>query len=174
MSNSKRVKPEINMIKMENLDDVDKAMRRIRDMRAMMTKMDLEAQKGIDAIKNSVAKKAKPIVDKVEALENGVLAYAEYDKDILFAKKKTVELNFGFIGFRKSSKISVKQTTVEKLESKGFKDAVIVKKSPNKEMLAQWTDDRLKLVDAKRITEDSFWYEVKEEEVTKNIKNEKK
>lgn len=174
MTNSKRVKPEINMIKMNNLDEVDKAMHRIQDLKAGMTRMDLDAQKKIDDIRNVVGKKAKPIVEKMEALENGILAYAEYDKDKLFSKVKTIELIFGSIGFRKSTKIGIKKTTVEKLEKHGFKNAVIVKKTPNKEVLSQWSDDKLKLVDAIRTVEDNFWYEVKEEEVTKNIKNEKK
>ena len=174
MSKSERVKPEINMVKMNNLGEVNQAMRRIRDMKAAMTRMDLEAQGKIDVIKNQVAKKAKPLIEKLESLENGILAYAEYDKDNLFKKIKTLELTFGFIGFRKSTKIRVKQTTVQKLKEHGFKNAIIVKESPNKEILSQWGDDKLKIVDAKRITEDNFWYEVKEEGISKKVKTENK
>jgi len=35
----------------------------------------------------------------------------------------------------------------------------------NKDELAQWTDEKLALVDARRVEKDTFWYEVAEQEI---------
>lgn len=174
MSKNKRVKPEVNMQKMKDLNDVNLAMRRIRDLKAKMTKMDIEAQEKINKVRAEVEAKAKPMLQEIEPLQNGILAFAEYNKNELFKTKKTIDLNFGQIGFRKSTKISIKNSTLGLLQHFHFTKAINIKKSVDKEALSKWTDTKLDKVNAKRITEDSFWYEVKEEEVTKNIKNEKK
>lgn len=169
---TKRVKPEINMKKMKDLSDVNLAMRHIRDLKAEMTKMDIEAQEKINKIKAEIEKKAKPMLKEIEPLENGILAFAEYNKEELFRVKKTIDLNFGQIGFRQTTKISIKKTTVEKLEILGFMDAILIKKSANKKYLSKWNDEMLKKVDAIRKVEDNFWYETIESDITEKVKNE--
>jgi phage host-nuclease inhibitor protein Gam len=174
MSKGKRVKPEINMMKMENLDAVNAAMGKIRGFRAEIRTIESETQERINSIKERAAKRVKRLLENIEPLENGILAYAEYNRDELFRSKKTIDLIFGRLGFRKSSKISIKQTTLGLLKKFGFKKAVIVKETVNKDVLKLYTDQQLKKVDATRIVEDSFWYEVKEEDISEQVKNEKK
>jgi len=167
MAKSKRVKPQ-NLVKLSNLSEIDDALFEIAQLRTKLKLIDAEAEEQINKIKERAAKQAESIKNRIEQLANGIFAYAEYNKDELFEKKKTIELNFGFIGYRKSTKISVKKTTVEKLKEMGMLEHIIVKESPNKETLAQLPDEILKQVDAKRVVEDNFWYEVKEEEITQN------
>ncbi len=165
MAKTRRVKPQ-KIIHMRDLGDVDNALLRIAQLKLGLKRIDADAEEAINGIKEQAAKQAKPLLEEIEKLENGIFAFSEYSKDQIFQKKKTVELNFGFIGYRKSTKISVKKSTLDKLKEMGLSEAIIVKESPNKEILATFSDAILKQVDARRIIEEKFWYEVKEEEVT--------
>jgi len=171
MAKSKRVKPQ-NIVPLKNLNQVDDALFKIAQMRTKLKRIDAEAEEQINAIREKAAKEAEPLKAEIEKLENGIFAFSEYHKSELFDKKKTVELTFGFIGYRKSTKISVKKTTVEKLKEMGLLDAIIIKESPNKEVLSQYPDEILKQADAKRVVEEKFWYEVKEEEITQKAPQE--
>ena len=91
--------------------------------------------------------------------------YSEYNKEELFKDKKTIELTFGQFGFRQSTSISVKKNTLDLLKEHGFREAIKVKESVNKDILRDWSDERLALVNAKRVVKDSFWVEVKENPV---------
>lgn len=173
MSKSKRVKPEINIKKMKDLGDVNSAMLKIRDIKAEIEQKELEAQEKINDIKEKVAKKVKPLLAKIEPLENGILAFAEYNKDELFTKKRTVDLTFGQIGYRKSSKISIKKTTLKLLKKFKLRKAIRVKQTVDKEAMKNWSDIKLKKVNAKRVTEDSFWYEINKEKISEQVENER-
>lgn len=173
MSKTERVKPEIDMKKMGSLIDVNKAMHTIQDLKAEIENKELEAEKKINSTREKVAKQVKPLLQKIKPLENGILAYAEYNKDELFEKKKTVDLMFGKLGFRKSTKISIKKTTLGLLKKFRFKDAINLKEIVNKETLSNWPNTQLEKVDAQRIVEDKFWYEVKREQVAEKVKSEK-
>jgi phage host-nuclease inhibitor protein Gam len=162
-----RRKPD-NLKPVKTMQEVDDALFQIAQYRIKLKKIDAEAEAQINIIKENAAREAEPIKAEIEKLENGIFAFAEFNKDDLFSKKKSVELNFGLLGYRKSTKISIKKTTLEKLKAAGLLDAIIVRESPNKEVLATYPDETLKAVDAKRITEDNFWYEVKETAVTQH------
>lgn len=172
MTRSRRVKPEVNMQKMNDLVEVNEAMKTIRDLKAQIKRFELQAEEKVSQIKQRLSKQLKPLLQKIEPLENGILAFAEYDKDELFKKKKTIDLVFGLIGFRKSTKISIKKTTLGLLKKLKLKSAIKIKETVNKEAMKDFTDAMLKKVDAERTSEDNFWYEVKEIEVSKEMKNE--
>jgi len=169
---SKRVKPEVNMQKMNDLVEVNEAMKTIRDLKAQIKRFELQAEEKVNEIKQRLSRQLKPLLEKIEPLENGILAFAEYNKDELFKKKKTIDLVFGLIGFRKSTKISIKKTTLELLKKLKFKNAIKVTKTVNKEALKDFTNAMLKKVAAERTSQDHFWYEIKEIEVSKEMKNE--
>lgn len=55
--------------------------------------------------------------------------------------------------------------TLEKLREYGFTDAIRTKDEVNKEAMAGWPDERLELVGMKRRHLDTFFIEIKVEEV---------
>lgn len=145
----------------------DQALFEIAQLRTRLKLIDAEAEEKINRIKENAAAAAAPIKEQISALEQALFFFTEENKFDLFSKnKKTVELTFGFIGMRKSSKITVKKTTVEKLKEMELFDAIIIKETPNKDVLATYDDAILKQVDAKRVVQDTPWYEVKEEDIT--------
>ncbi|GAB4327429.1 MAG: hypothetical protein Kow0037_00980 [Calditrichia bacterium] len=170
MVKSKRVKPK-EIKPLRDLSEADDALFRIAQLRLELKRIDAEAETAINEIKEKAGREAQPILEEIKRLENGVFAFSEYNRDMLFLNKKTIELNFGFLGYRKGrDRITVKKTTVDKLKALGRMDAIIVKESANKEVLITFPDELLRQVDAKRVKgKDEFWYEVKEEAVTENI-----
>ena len=81
---------------------------------------------------------------------------------------KTINLSYGNIGFRLSTKVSVKKTTLELLK-KLFPQGLRIKEEIDKEELKTWDDSQLAQVDAAKVEQDTFFYEVNREEVNKDL-----
>ncbi len=124
----------------------------------------------IDRIKALTEAETAPLITRLNSLENGLMAYAEFNYDTLFAEKKTREYDFGRLGYRISTEIRPQpKTTVAqvlgKVKELGFTQAIRIKESLNKDELHAWPTERLDLVGARRMVKDTFWYEIKEEEI---------
>jgi phage host-nuclease inhibitor protein Gam len=81
----------------------------------------------------------------------------------LFEKPRHQELPHGKIGYRLAESIKLlvsPESVVAALESRGWPDAVIVKKTPDKEALARFPDQILADVGAKRVVKDHFYIEI--------------
>jgi phage host-nuclease inhibitor protein Gam len=98
--------------KLETLEDVNGALREIGLLERELESIDGEAQKQIGETKASAAKQGEPLRKKITELSEKVNAFAEYNKADLFKDRKSVDLIVGVFGFRKSTSISVKKTTV--------------------------------------------------------------
>lgn len=166
-SKTKRFKPTTKMAPVRNLDEANEALLEIARRRIELRRIDADAEDAINNIKEEANEKAAPLQKEINYFEAGLAAYAEMSRDELFKDKKSVELNFGLMGYRKSTRISVsRKYTLDLLKKHGLTDAIKVKETPNKDILADYPDETLKKVKAKRVSDDKFWYEVKEEEVT--------
>ena len=133
----------------------------LRELRTIETEM----QEKIDQIKAEAEQKAAGLKVRLKALEDGLTAFSEYNKEELFKKKKSVELTYGVLGYRKSTSISVKRDTLSLLKEHGFTEAIKIKESVDKDVLHTWPDERLAIVNARRVVKDKFWYEIKQEEL---------
>ena len=187
-----RYKPDTG--KLNSLDDVDLALKEIglaeKELDAIDAKLNAEIAKLKEKAVKDGEEKRKLITEKVAKIQ----AYAEYNKGDLFKENKSVELNFGKFGYRKSSKISVKKTTLELLkklleshvqeleaekseERKNLLTVLItkiqgcirIKEEPNKEALALMDDGFLKSVGATRKITDDFFCEAATEDVNKDL-----
>ena len=106
---------------------------------------------------------------EIAATAAKIEAYAEYNKADLFKDKKTVDLSFGKIGFRQSTKISVKKSTLELLKKLGFIACVRIKEECDKDAMSNLSDDDLMSVDAARKISNVFFCEANMEEVNKDL-----
>lgn len=161
---TKRVKPQL--MTLADLAAVDRALHDIALEQIAIRRIEADAEEKVQAVRKEAAEKAEANQIRIKMLETAIRNYAEIHKaEILPKGKKTIELNFGLIGFRLSTKISVKASTLGLLQKLGFLDGVRIKEEVNKEVLKDWDDDKLRLVDAKRKREDVFYYEVKDVEI---------
>jgi phage host-nuclease inhibitor protein Gam len=155
--------------KLETLEDVNAALRDIGLIERELESIDAEAQTQINEIRTSAAKKGEGLRKKAAELSAKAGAFAQYNKEELFKDKKTIELTFGVFGFRKSTSISVKKTTVELLEKLGLGKYVRIKKEPDKDLMKDMDDESLAQVEAVRRIKDDFFCEPNREEVNKDL-----
>lgn len=165
---TKRVKPVVNMVPVKTIEEADDSLKEIALRKIELKRIDADAQEAIDKIKEEAAGRAEKFKKEIKEYEEGIVAYAQTNQDELFQKKKTVSLTFGEFGFRKSTSIYVKshEVTVNMLEKLGKKDAVILQKKANKDVLGTFSDKELEEVHCKRKVKETFWYEIDEEEIT--------
>ncbi len=162
---AKRVKPQTGIKKITSLSECDVVLHKLADLRAELKKKEADADIAVNKVKEQLKADSEPILNEIKALEHSLAVYSEYHKDELFKDKKTIELSFGLFGFRKSTSVSVKKDTLAKLKEYGFTEAIKIKETPNKEIMKSWSNEKLELVGAKKIEKDSFWIEVKENDV---------
>jgi len=162
-----RLKPQVG--KIDTLDQANLVLKEIGLLEKELEGIDAEAHKQIAEIKADAAKQGETIRKRI-ADDSALLgAFAEYNKAELFKDKKSVQLSFGTFGYRKSTSISVKKTTLELLKKLNLLKCILVKEEPSKEAMAELDDETLAQVDAVRKVKDDFFCEADKEEINKEL-----
>ena len=162
-----RHKPSVGKIK--SLDDANLALKEIGLLELELERLDAEAHKRIAEIKAESAKQGEGIRGQIVSLTTLLGAYAEYNREELFRDKKSAVLSFDEFGYRKSTSISIKKTTLELLKKLKLGKYVRIKEEPNKEAMAELDDEALAQVDAVRKVTNDFFCAANTEEVNKAL-----
>lgn len=160
---AKRVKSDdIPLLKVDSWRHADQLIHDIGDCEAEIRQAEDNARKKIESIKAELAVKTQPLQDMAARHTRNLEAFAITHKND-FEKQKSKKLNFGTLGWRKSTSIRVKKITLEKINlvfSKAFAASLIrVKESVDKDALAKLTDEELASVGARRDSKDVFFVE---------------
>jgi len=162
-----RLKPQVG--KIETLDQANLVLKEIGLLEKELESIDGDAHKQIAEIKEAAAKAGQVIRRRI-ADDSALLgAYAEYNRADLFKDKKSVQLSFGSFGYRKSTSISVKKTTLELLKKLNLTKYIRIKEEADKDAMAALDDETLAQVDAVRKVKDDFFCEADKEEVNKEL-----
>jgi phage host-nuclease inhibitor protein Gam len=156
----------------KTLDEVNDALGEIGRIQIELSRIDSEAEGKINAVKDKASQEGKPLREKIDLIEESLVAYGEkHQKEICSNGKRSIDLTFGTIGFRFSSKISIgkKEKTLELLRQLYDGRGIRTKEDVDKEELSKWTDEDLATVKAKRVTEDTFFSDINEEAVNKSL-----
>jgi len=161
MANRKKPAP-IMMI--SNLAQASAVLAELSALTRKTEAIEAEMNERIAEQKERAAAAAAPCQDRIKALENGLQAFAEHRREELFANRKTVEVNGGRFGFRRSTRLKpAPKTTWAKvlnaLKAAGIREAIRVKEAVNREELATWGDDKLEIYGVRREVTDVFWWE---------------
>jgi phage host-nuclease inhibitor protein Gam len=162
-----RLKP--NVKKIESLEDANLTLKEIGLLERELETIDGDAHRQIAEIKTAAVKAGEPVRKRIADLSALLGAYAEYNRAELFRDKKTVQVFFGVFGYRKSTAISVKKTTLELLKKLGKIIFIRTKEEVDKEAMAVMTDEELAQVDAVRKVKDDFFCEADKEEINKDL-----
>lgn len=132
--------------------------------------IEVEMQERIDAAKAEASQKSLALVTRRKELADAVAVFAKLNRQELFAKAKSLDLGFGVIGFRLSTKIAqvrgiTVEMTLEKLRQYGLADGIRIKEEINKETALGWPDERLELVGLRRQQADTFFIEIKKDAI---------
>lgn len=127
-------------------------------------------QENIDNAKAVASQEANPLLARRKELADALAVYAKLNRQELFAKAKSLDMGFGIIGFRASTRISqlrgvTVEMTLEKLHQYGLSDGIRTKEEINKDAAMGWPDERLELVGLKRQLLDTFFIEIKKDAV---------
>lgn len=166
-----RTKPT-NLYPVKDRIQANQVLAEIGQLKRQIAAINAALNDDIDRAKAEAEQKIAPLSSRMDAMENGLLAFAEYNKDELFPKQRSLDLVYGVIGYRRSKelgtmpKITWKQV-LGKLKELGLSAGIRTKEDVDKEHLRTWPEERLALVGCRNVEKDSFWYEVKEEEIQK-------
>jgi len=167
-----RRKPK-NLYPVKDLPAANTAMAMIAELKRKITAIEAQMNEDIDKVKLEAKALAAPLHIRLSEIENGLLAFAEYNKDDLFKSKRSVEIECGSLGYRRSKEVAPKpkktwKMILKTIKEMGFKDAIRTKESVNKDELHGWPDERLDVIGARRVQKDTFWYEVNEQKLAED------
>ena len=157
----KRTKSNTQIEPIANWEEADKTIKRIGDLLLKITSHKTNAKDLIDNVKTALAENIKPLQDEIGVLTGSLEAFAANNiKD--FGKAQSKKLNFGLLGWRKSTAISIKQTTLNLIKiifRKTAEKYIRVEESVIKEALKDLTELELASVDARRTNKEPFFVE---------------
>ncbi|MCR4442943.1 MAG: host-nuclease inhibitor Gam family protein [Peptococcaceae bacterium] len=150
---------------LKSWDDVNITLKEIGELELAKEKIEADMNQKISDLKLEAEFAAKPIIERMGKLANDIKEFVELHRADI--KGKTMVLNFGKTGFRKSTKIIIKsvKTVIANLKARKMTDCINTKESVNKERLGEYPDEIIAAVGAGKKVEDVFWYEVDREKL---------
>jgi phage host-nuclease inhibitor protein Gam len=151
-------------------DEADEALREIGELQRSIEAAEHEMQRLIDAAKEQAGEATQANRLRISELEQRLNAFADSRLEE-FAKAKTRELTFGFIGFRKSTKLTLPRggklaELMRKLKEMHMADCIIYPEPKiDKEALKKYPPGEILAAGAGLEITDNFWYETKREEI---------
>lgn len=163
MKKSRRVKSaKPAIIPIENWGQADAMLREVGDNQLLIQESQANAKAEIDECKADLASDVNPRLELIDQLTRSLEAFAtSHEAD--FKKARSRKLNFGTLGWRKSTAIKIKKTTLELIKEfftpSKKKACIRIKETVDKEALGKLTDDELAEVKARRQVRDDFFVE---------------
>lgn len=152
-------------------EEADEALRQIGEARRAIEVCEHTMQAKIDMAKEEAAAESQPYLELIRAQEQRLSAFADLERDNL-VRRKSRELNYGILGFRKSTKVvlprgAAKVTEIiNRLRSRGMTDCIVTPAARiDKEALKKYPANDIIEIGASLDVSDTFWYEVKREEI---------
>lgn len=163
-----RIKPDPHVV--ADRAQAECALAEIAALDRKISGIESEMQECIDKAKAAASQQVNPLQARRKELADAVAVYAKLNRQELFAKAKSLDMGFGVIGFRASTRISqirgiTAEMTLEKLHQYNLSDGIRVKEEINKDSCLGWPDERLELVGLKRQMLDTFFIEIKKDAV---------
>lgn len=156
---------------LKNWEDVDMNFKEMGEYQLQLEQIEADMNQKISDLKLEAEMQAKPLKDSIKVLERQIKDYAEANRDEL-GSKKTKFVNFGKLGFRKSTKIKLPRAAnkllevIKRLRSYGMTDCVIQPPEKiDKDALKKYPEADILKVGATLDVDDTFWYEVDREKL---------
>lgn len=166
-----RIKPDPYMVL--DLAQCEGALAEMAAIDRKLSAIENEMREAIDGAKSKAGQLAGPLRARRKELSDAVTVYGKLNRQDLFTKSKSIDLGFGVIGFRASTRIVqmrgvTAEMTLERLHQYNLADGIRVKEEINKDAALGWPDERLELVGLKRQQTDKFFIDIKKDNVPDN------
>ena len=162
-----RSKPNPHIV--ESREQAEGTMAEIAALDRKLAALTVAMNKELDAAKEKAAQAAAPLAARRKELESGLAVFAVLNRKELFPDgAKSLDLGFGVVGFRASTKIVQQNNisadmTLERLRKFKFMEGIRIKEEINKDAMTAWTDEKLETVGLRRQKSDGFFLEVKKD-----------
>lgn len=155
------------------IKDVAQAEGALAEMSALSRRLSLiegAMNEEIDAAKGRAQEESGPLFTRYTELEKAVKAFGTLNKSRLFAERRSLDLAFGTISFRQSTRIALQHRVtpdmaLEKLREFGMAEGIRVREELDRAAMADWPDSKLEMVGLKRRMVDTISVDVKAEEL---------
>ncbi len=151
---------------LQGWEGVDAALQAIGEAERGIAAINVEMNKEIDAIKAEYQTMAKQHHNTIKMLEIDLQNFVAAHPAELDGRSRT--LNFGKVGFRKSTRLSLPKNqadVIERIKARGLLSCLNVSIAVDKEELKKQPEDTILAVGATLKTTDDFWYETAKESV---------
>ena len=150
---------------LKSWEDVNDALREIAQEQIALNDIDGEMNKQIIGIKKIAEQDAKPHADRIAKLEKDLKDFVEDHRDDL-GKAKSMTLNFGEVGYRLSTSITLPKDKeklaeiIRRLKTRQMTDCIVVEETVSRENLKKYGEDTVNAVGATWKQKDAFGYDV--------------
>lgn len=163
---SKRIKPAATVF--TDLKQVEGAAAEMVSIERKIDGIQAKMNEEIDAAKERANNACVSLIARHKELAGAAKVYATLNEAELFKDRKSLDLAFAVIGFQASTKIMQMpnvsaETTLERLHSYDYTEAINAKESVYKSAMSSWTDEKLQSVGLKRQKKNVFYMELKKE-----------
>jgi len=163
-----RTKPQPLII--GDLPQADEALRKLAEITREQALIEQGLNAQIDQLKAAAKLQLEPLTASRKRLEDALAVFGTLKKDELFGVKRSLDLTFGVIGFRKATSLRLlaKHTwamVLKRLQDLGLSEGIRTKLEVDKDELRGWPDTRLETVGVRRESTDEFFIEPKQEEI---------
>lgn len=170
---AKRVKPVLEIPTITTTEQADAVLMEIAERKRQMELINLDFKEQVDALKKTVAAACEPIIEEIAQREQALIRFGEARKNELFSKKRSLELNFGTIGFRQSTclktlrKITWDQVLglLKSSEDCDLTGCIRIKQEVDKDALKQLPPEKIAEAGCRLEQSDAFYYEINEAEI---------
>ena len=153
------------------IKDIQQAEGVLAEMSAIGRKLSLiegAMNEEIDDAKARAQQEGASLIVRYNELEKAVKAFGTLNKSRLFSEKRSLELAFGTISFRQSTRITLQNRVTEEmvlqaLRELGLSEGIRTKEEMDRTAMADWPDSKLETVGMKRRTVDTISVDVKSE-----------
>jgi len=157
----KRIKVKDDLYTILTFDQADTHLAKIGTLIQEKEAAEAEANAIINQAKADLKKRSAPITEKIQKHVRSLEHYCNKNREA-FGRSQSMKRLFGRLGWRRSTSISVKKSTLQKIKDV-FKSKATsllhIKETPDKEALAKLTDEQLVSVDARRVLKEEFFAE---------------
>lgn len=126
---------------------------------------DIDLNAKIDALKEAATRDKAPRLARRDALKAMLASFAVNRRQEFFSKAKSLDLDFGVIGFRLATKLEqrkkhTKAMIIGALKKYGLTEGISVKEDLNRSAMREWSDEQLALVGMQRVVSDDFFVDI--------------
>ncbi len=146
--------------------EVDEALGRIRENTITIRRAESAMNNQITMVKGAFSEKVEPLQAENAELEKEIEAYTKAHISE-FTDRKTKEMTYGKVGFRKVSEIVTRnvKAIMEACKQHDMFDCIKVSEKLDKEALEKYSDKALETVGAHRKEAEKYFYDIDLEEL---------